>query len=68
MFAKVEVNGPNSHPLYVELKKRASGLFGRVIKWNFTKFLIEPSDGRVRRFAPTPQALRGPIEQLLAKG
>ncbi len=53
MFAKVEVNGQNAHPLFVLLKKHAPGLLGsEAIKWNFTKFLIN-RDGKVLdRFAP----------------
>ncbi len=53
MFAKVEVNGQNAHPLFVLLKKHAPGLLGsEAIKWNFTKFLIN-QDGKVLdRFAP----------------
>jgi len=68
MFAKVEVNGPGAHPLYVWLKREAKGLLGsQAIKWNFTKFLIG-RDGRVlRRYAPnaTPEAIRPDIEKLL---
>lgn len=70
LFRKIEVNGPVAHPLFVELKKRAPGLFGtQNIKWNFTKFLIDPVSGQVSRFAPStkPQALSDPIEQLLSR-
>ncbi len=69
LFKKVEVNGQHAHPLFVELKKRAPGVLGsKGIKWNFTKFLIEP-DGRVKRFAPAtkPEALKADIEALLDK-
>lgn len=68
MFAKVDVNGPATHPLYAWLKTEAKGLMGSTsIKWNFTKFLVD-RDGRVvRRFGPTdtPAAIRGVIETLL---
>jgi len=68
MFAKVDVNGPATHPLYAWLKTEAKGLMGSTsIKWNFTKFLVD-RDGRVvRRFGPTdtPAAIRGAIETLL---
>ena len=38
MFAKIEVNGANTHPLYALLKAQAPGLLGtEAIKWNFTK-------------------------------
>ena len=68
LFRKIEVNGSGAHPLFVELKKRAPGLFGlQGIKWNFTKFLIDPATGKVSRYAPStkPDALTGSIEKLL---
>ncbi len=67
LLAKLEVNGDGAHPLFAELKQRAPGLLGsRSIKWNFTKFLIDPQ-GKVRRFAPTtkPEQLARRIEALL---
>ena len=70
MFRKVEVNGSLAHPLFTELKKRAPGLFGTErIKWNFTKFLIDPASGQVHRYAPStkPQALEDTIGQLLSR-
>ena len=40
MFAKVEVNGPDAHPLYTFLNRAGPGSLGiGPIKWNFTKFL-----------------------------
>ncbi|MDD2056032.1 glutathione peroxidase [Pseudomonas sp. GD03860] len=68
LFRKIEVNGANAHPLFVELKKRAPGLLGSErIKWNFTKFLVDPASGRVTRYAPStkPEALTTSIERLL---
>jgi glutathione peroxidase len=52
MFEKLNVNGPDRHPLYVELTavKDAAGKAGD-IEWNFEKFLVSP-DGAVRRFRP----------------
>jgi len=67
MFAKIDVNGDNAHPLYRFLKAERPGLLGSQIKWNFTKFLVG-RDGRVvARHAPTttPKALAGEIEALL---
>ena len=54
MFAKIDVNGANAHPLYAHLKGEKPGVLGtEAIKWNFTKFLVG-RDGKVaRRFAPT---------------
>jgi glutathione peroxidase len=54
MFAKIDVNGANTHPLYKYLKSEAKGLLGsESIKWNFTKFLVDRDGKVVRRFAPT---------------
>jgi glutathione peroxidase len=67
LFKKVEVNGAQADPLFVQLKRKAPGLLGsRGIKWNFTKFLIS-ADGKVKRFAPVtkPEALVSEIEALL---
>ncbi|WP_459618649.1 glutathione peroxidase [Bordetella sp. 2513F-2] len=64
LYAKVDVNGPDAHPLYRWLKEQKPGVLGTEgIKWNFTKFLIG-RDGRViERYAPTdaPDALREDI-------
>ena len=68
MFAKVEVNGAGTHPLYQHLKKVAPGLLGtEAIKWNFTKFLVDPSGEAVTRYAPndTPESLEKDVEKLL---
>ena len=54
MFAKIEVNGPEAHPLYQHLKQTAKGLLGtEAIKWNFTKFLVDRNGAVVKRYAPT---------------
>jgi glutathione peroxidase len=70
LFAKVDVNGANAHPLFQHLKHEAPGLMGtQAIKWNFTKFLVG-KDGRVvKRYAPStaPHELLGDIEKLLAE-
>lgn len=68
LFAKVDVNGPNAHPLYRELKKAATGVLGtEAIKWNFTKFLVDKEGHVVRRYAPTdkPAALEKDVLALL---
>jgi len=67
LFAKIEVNGPGAHPLYVWLKQQKGGLLGSGIKWNFTKFLVDKA-GLVRaRFAPTakPETLSRDVAALL---
>ncbi|GGE12312.1 glutathione peroxidase [Polymorphobacter glacialis] len=68
MFAKVDVNGDNAHPLFRALKKAAPGLLGSEgIKWNFTKFLIDRAGNVVDRYAPTtkPADIAADIEKLL---
>ena len=68
LFKKVEVNGPQAHPLFTALKQRAPGLLGSTgIKWNFTKFLIGEHGRSIKRYAPAtkPDALKADIESLL---
>jgi glutathione peroxidase len=68
MFAKIHVNGPQTHPLYAFLKQQKPGIFGtRRIKWNFTKFLVDRQGAVKERFAPSiePKSLAPAIEQLL---
>ena len=67
MFAKIDVNGGNAHPLYQYLKNAKSGLLGSSIKWNFTKFLVDRAGQVVARHAPTtrPEGLTKEIEALL---
>jgi len=53
LFAKIEVNGDNAHPLYTYLKQEKSGILGiGAIKWNFTKFLIDKNGNVVKRYGP----------------
>ena len=67
MFAKIDVNGGNAHPLWQYLKNEKSGLLGPSIKWNFTKFLVDRSGQVVARHPSTskPEALTPEIEALL---
>lgn len=68
MMRKIDVNGPQAHPLYVYLKKAKRGVLGTEgIKWNFTKFLVDRNGQVVRRVAPNvePRALESAIEALL---
>lgn len=69
LFSKVDVNGDDAHPLFVELKQQAPGVLGsKKIKWNFTKFLVDASGEKVTRYAPTtsPDDLTADIEKLLS--
>jgi glutathione peroxidase len=68
MYSKVEVNGDNTHPLYKKLKKEAKGLLGsEAVKWNFTKFLVDPEGNVVKRYASatTPAAIEKDIADRL---
>jgi glutathione peroxidase len=68
MFAKIDVNGKNAHPLYNYLKSEEKGIFGTEgIKWNFTKFLVDRKGTVLKRFAPTvkPEALDKDVEAAL---
>lgn len=68
MFAKVEVNGKDAHPLFKYLKKELSGgLLGSRIKWNFTKFLIDKNGDPIKRYAPTvaPEKMEEDILKIL---
>lgn len=70
LFAKIDVNGDDTHPLYRFLKEQAPGVLGsKAIKWNFTKFLVDRSGRVVERYAPTtkPEELAKEIEKLLAQ-
>ncbi len=68
LFAKIDVNGANAHPLYQFLKQSAPGVLGTEgIKWNFTKFLVKPDGTVAHRYAPTtkPEDIAADIEALL---
>ncbi|MBO9129539.1 glutathione peroxidase [Bacillus sp. 165] len=68
VFAKVDVNGSNAHPLFQYLCKEAPGLLGsKAVKWNFTKFLVDRNGNVVERFAPktSPEDMRSAIESVL---
>ena len=66
-FAKIEVNGDNTSPLYVYLKSQTKGFLTKKIKWNFTKFLIDRNGNVAGRYSPAekPEKLIKAIEKLL---
>lgn len=68
LFAKIDVNGDNAHPLFTHLKKQAPGLLGTEgIKWNFTKFLVDKNGQVVKRYAPqdTPAKIAEELKEIL---
>src|SRR5580692_10154201 len=68
LMEEIDVNGPNTHPVFRLLKRRLGGLFGSRIKWNFTKFLLDAGGRPVKRFAPVtkPAAIEPDIQKLLS--
>ena len=69
MMSKIDVNGPDAHPLWKWLTAEAPGILGsQSVKWNFTKFLIGRDGRPIKRYAPTdtPESLRNDIEAALA--
>ncbi|WP_426571148.1 glutathione peroxidase [Aquihabitans sp. McL0605] len=67
MFAKVDVNGADAHPLYKWLRTQKGGLLGDKIKWNFTKFLVDPEGNVVKRYPSItkPEKIAADIEKTL---
>ncbi|MBJ6306850.1 glutathione peroxidase, partial [Staphylococcus aureus] len=67
IHAKIEVNGKNESPLFTLLKNQASTLYGKKIKWNFTKFIIDRDGNVVKRLAPkdSPKKAETLIQNLL---
>jgi len=67
MFAKIEVNGDEAHPLYRWLRTE-KGVLGEEVEWNFTKFLVGRDGHVIKRYAPTvePETLAEDIEDALA--
>ncbi|OMO90689.1 Glutathione peroxidase [Corchorus olitorius] len=68
IFDKVDVNGPNTAPVYQFLKSNAGGFLGDLIKWNFEKFLVDKNGKVVERYPPTtsPFQIEKDIQKLLA--
>jgi len=70
MFAKIDVNGDNTEPLYKFLKKEQGGfLWMDSIKWNFTKFLVDKEGNVIKRYGSStkPAEINEDIKKLLNK-
>ncbi|OAE29039.1 hypothetical protein AXG93_146s1130 [Marchantia polymorpha subsp. ruderalis] len=68
IFDKVDVNGPNTAPVYQFLKaNKGGGILGDSIKWNFGKFLVDQEGNVVERYAPTtsPKSIEEDIVRLI---
>ena len=68
VYAKINVNGKDSHPLYKYLRSQKGTRLGSQIKWNFTKFLIAKDGSIFKRFEPNvnPEEM-GPFVEALLK-
>ena len=68
MMSKIDVNGKNEHPLYGYLKSAVGPKLLKIIKWNFTKFLIDQDGVPIKRYAPTtlPSAMEDDIVDVLS--
>jgi len=67
MHEIVAVNGNEAHPLFNLLTEKTKGVFGKAIKWNFTKFLVDKRGNIITRFAPTstPLSFQDEIQAIL---
>lgn len=67
LFAKIDVNGSNTHPLYQYLKSHAPNSNGEEIEWNFAKFLVNKDGLVVKRIGARvqPEEVAADIEALL---
>ncbi len=68
MFAKIDVNGDDAHPLFQWLRSEKTGVLGDKIKWNVAKVLVGRDGQVIKRYAPTtePAKLAGDVEAALA--
>jgi len=67
LFAEIDVNGDDAHPLYAWMRKEKKGALGSKVRWNFTKFLIDTEGNVVKRYGTrtTPEDIASDIETLL---
>lgn len=71
LFDKVNILGDTPHPLYAALQTESGEGFEGPVRWNFTKFLVDPDGHVVGRFEPsvTPMSdeLTAAIEAVLPR-
>uniref|UniRef100_A0A1Q3FLM8 Glutathione peroxidase n=2 Tax=Culex tarsalis TaxID=7177 RepID=A0A1Q3FLM8_CULTA len=65
LFAKIYVNGDETHPLWKFLKEKQGGTLFDAIKWNFTKFIVDKNGNPVERHGPqtSPLELKKNLEK-----
>ncbi len=70
VFAKIDVNGDQAHPLYRYLTGLEQEKLGGPIQWNFTKFLVDSNGNVIDRFEPSvkPETIAPIIEGMLVSG
>ncbi|UJF26814.1 glutathione peroxidase [Planococcus sp. 107-1] len=69
MHGIVKVNGKEAHPLFNYLTSNSKGFLSKSIKWNFTKFLVDPEGNLIARYSPQekPEAFEKDIKKVLGK-
>lgn len=69
MHGIVKVNGKEAHPLFNYLTSNSKGFLSKSIKWNFTKFLVDPEGNLIARYAPQekPETFEKDIKKVLGK-
>nr|ACE62929.1 phospholipid-hydroperoxide glutathione peroxidase [Branchiostoma belcheri tsingtauense] len=67
MFSRIHVLGPDTHPLYNWLVNTTHGTLGDIIKWNFTKFIVDKKGRAVQRYGPNvdPEKIEPDIPKYL---
>jgi glutathione peroxidase len=67
VFAKIDVNGEHTDPLFAFMKEQKKGVLSSRIKWNFTKFLVDRHGKVVKRYAPAtaPGKIEGDLMALI---
>jgi glutathione peroxidase len=71
MFSKIEVNGPRTHPLFQFLKSEKKGILGsEAIKWNFSKFLVNPAGEVLKRYGSgdKPESIEADVKATVKSG
>jgi glutathione peroxidase len=72
MMAKIHARGDDKAPLYRTLTEHAPEPVRGEVRWNFTKFLVDPDGHVVARFEPATEPLSeeitGAIEEVLPEG
>lgn len=68
IFQKVDVKGTDQHPVFKYLTEQKTGLMGKEIKWNFTKFLVDKQGNVIKRYGSNvkPEKITKDIEKLLS--